>query len=372
MAESESRREFLKKMALSGLAMGVPALAADPGKESSKSIRKIKPLGYQWETSDPFLFCVHHEDAYPAGNDAMGPSASLQGRDIGQDFAGRDGWRMYHGETVPGFPGHPHRGFETVTVVRKGMVDHSDSMGAAGRYGGGDVQWMTAGAGIQHSEMFPLLQKGGGNAVELFQIWLNLPSARKMTAPHFKMLWREEIRQYRAKDAAGRSIEATLIAGELGGVHSPKPPPASWAADPSHDVAILTLRMQSGASWTLPAARAGVNRTLYFFSGSGLRIDGVSIPAKHAVELRGDDKAKLQCGAEDCEMLLLQGRPIGEPVAQRGPFVMNTDAEIGQAFEDYRKTRFGGWPWPTHEPVHPREKGRFARHADGTETIRPG
>jgi redox-sensitive bicupin YhaK (pirin superfamily) len=103
-------------------------------------------------------------------------------------------------------------------MVRKGMVDHSDSMGAAGRYGDGDVQWMTAGAGIQHSEMFPLLQKGGGNTLELFQIWLNLPSARKMTAPDFKMLWREDIRQYRAKDTTGRSIEATLIAGELGGV----------------------------------------------------------------------------------------------------------------------------------------------------------
>jgi quercetin 2,3-dioxygenase len=124
--------------------------------------------------------------------------------------------------------------------------------------------------------------------------------------------------------------------------------------------------------WTLPAAKAGVNRTLYFFAGAGLRIDGESIPAKHAVEMRGDAKAKLECGAEDCEMLLLQGRPIGEPVAQRGPFVMNTDAEIGQAFEEYRKTRFGGWPWPTHEPVHSREKGRFARYADGTETIRPG
>jgi redox-sensitive bicupin YhaK (pirin superfamily) len=105
--------------------------------------------------------------------------------------------------------------------------------------------------------------------------------------------------------------------------------------DPAHDVAILTLRMQSGATWTLPAAKAGVNRTLYFFAGAGLRIDGESIPAKHAVEMRGDAQAKLECGTEDCEMLLLQGRPIGEP-------------------------------------VHSRDKGRFARHADGTETSRRG
>lgn len=374
MAVSESRREFLKKIAMGGLAMGVPAMAGGPAKAAGagKAILHMKPLGYQWETYDPFLFCVHHEDFYPAGNDGMGPAASLQGRDIGQDFETRDGWRMYHGQKVPGFPGHPHRGFETVTVVRKGLVDHSDSLGAAGRYGGGDVQWMTAGAGIQHSEMFPLLEKGGANTLELFQIWLNLPAERKMTAPHFKMLWREDIKHYRTKDANGRAVEAAIIAGTLGGLKSPPPPPDSWAADPAHDVAIWTLRMDAGAVWNLPAAKAGVNRTLYFFKGNGLRIDGEGIPSKHAVGLRSDARVSFEGGPEECEMLILQGRPIGEPVAQRGPFVMNTDAEIRQAYEDYQSTRFGGWPWPTNEPVHPREKGRFARHAEGKETIRPG
>jgi redox-sensitive bicupin YhaK (pirin superfamily) len=141
----------------------------------NKLIINIKPLGFTWETSDPFLFCVHHNDHYPAGNDQLGPAASLKGRNLGQDFTARDGWRMYHGETIPGFPAHPHRGFETVTVVLKGLVDHSDSHGASGRYGNGDVQWMTAGAGLQHSEMFPLLDKNNPNPLELFQIWLNLP-----------------------------------------------------------------------------------------------------------------------------------------------------------------------------------------------------
>ncbi|MCU0659847.1 MAG: pirin family protein, partial [Polyangiaceae bacterium] len=106
---------------------------------------------------DPFLFCVHHDDAYPAGNERLGPATSLAGRNIGSDFAGKDGWNMYHGDVVPGFPQHPHRGFETVTVVRRGLVDHSDSMGARARYGGGDTQWLTAGKGIVHAEMFPLL-----------------------------------------------------------------------------------------------------------------------------------------------------------------------------------------------------------------------
>ena len=120
----------------------------------------IKPLGFQWETADPFLYCVHHEDKFPNGNELMGPeSSNFKGRHMGDDFIIKDGFRMYHGQTVPGFPGHPHRGFETITVVRKGLVDHADSLGAAGRYGDGDVQWMTAGKGVQHSEMFPLIKQ---------------------------------------------------------------------------------------------------------------------------------------------------------------------------------------------------------------------
>ncbi len=86
---------------------------------------------------DPFLFCAHHDDAYPAGDARLGPAASLEGRQIGMDFDGRDGWRMYHGDVVPGFPQHPHRGFETVTYVRRGVIDHSDSLGATARFGAG-------------------------------------------------------------------------------------------------------------------------------------------------------------------------------------------------------------------------------------------
>ena len=117
------------------------------------SVLRIEPLGQRWQTHDPFLFCVHHIDLYPAGNDRLGPSAPLDGRDIGQDFAGKDGWRMYHGDVVPGFPQHPHRGFETVTIVRDGYIDHSDSLGAKARFGMGDVQWLTAGAGVDAFEV---------------------------------------------------------------------------------------------------------------------------------------------------------------------------------------------------------------------------
>ena len=132
------------------------------------STMTVENLGFPWATRDPFLFCVHHLDFYPKGNGRGGPAASLRGRQIGNDFIIKDGWRMYHGAKIPGFPAHPHRGFETVTVVQRGMVDHADSMGAAGRYVGGDVQWMTAGSGVQHSEMFPLLEENQGNTLELF------------------------------------------------------------------------------------------------------------------------------------------------------------------------------------------------------------
>src|SRR5689334_1922905 len=171
---------------------------------SSSPVLDAQALGFPWATIDPFLFCVHHDDAYPRGNAQFGPDASLSGRQMGNDFAGKDGWRMYHGETVPGFPGHPHRGFETVTIVRRGFIDHSDSLGAAARFGGGgDVQWLTAGKGIVHAEMFPLLQSAAPNPLELFQIWLNLPAASKMAEPHFTMFWSEQIPHRRFDDGAG-------------------------------------------------------------------------------------------------------------------------------------------------------------------------
>src|SRR5689334_15515851 len=174
---------------------------------SNDVVKKVRPLGFPWETVDPFLFCVHHDDAYPAGNERLGPAASLTGRDLGQDFAGADGWRMYHGTEVPGFPAHPHRGFETVTIVRRGLIDHSDSLGAAARFGGGDVQWLTAGRGVVHSEMFPLLSRDGPNPLELFQIWLNLPRADKLVESHFSMMWASSIPVHATRDAAGRATE---------------------------------------------------------------------------------------------------------------------------------------------------------------------
>jgi redox-sensitive bicupin YhaK (pirin superfamily) len=334
------------------------------------AILAMKPLGFLWETTDPFLFCAHHDDAYPAGNEAMGPAASLEGRDLGQDFAGKDGWRMYHGDVVPGFPQHPHRGFETVTLVRRGFIDHSDSLGATARFGEGDVQWLTAGGGIVHSEMFPLLDRQGPNPVELFQIWLNLPRADKLVSPHFSMFWSEAIPRRVFRDAEGRSTEVTIVAGRLDETAALPPPPGSWATHPESEIAIWTVRMAPGARWTLPAASTGAKRTLYFFGGESLRVDERLVPAKVGLTLAVDREVTLVNGDGVGELLLLGGRPIAEPVAQHGPFVMNTRAELQQAFYDYQRTRFGGWPWSSDGPVHPRDAGRFARRPDGS-TERP-
>lgn len=334
------------------------------------TILKVKPLGFPWETQDPFIFCVHHRDEYPKGNNEMGPATSLKGRNIGQDFTLKDGWRMYHGQKIPGFPYHPHRGFETVTVVKEGLVDHTDSMGAAGRFGKGDVQWMTAGKGIQHSEMFPLVHQDKGNPMELFQIWLNLPKASKFVEPHFKMLWEDSIPVLKVLDEEGKSVEVNIIAGTLYNFQAPSPTPDSWAANPENEVAILTIKLDAGASWVLPKASPEATRTLYFYKGSGLKVEGETIPAYYSVRVNPADDIVLKAQAEDCFLLLLQGKPINEPVVQYGPFVMNTKAEIQEAFQDYQRTQFGGWPWSGHEQAHERNKGRFALYADGTEELK--
>ncbi|HYR90067.1 MAG TPA: pirin family protein [Terriglobia bacterium] len=326
-------------------------------------ILSLKPLGFPWECTDPFLFCAYHNDKYPAGNERLGPAASLSGRNIGQDFEGKDGWRMYHGEVVPGFPQHPHRGFETVTIIRHGYIDHSDSLGAAARFGPGDVQWITAGKGIVHSEMFPLLNRTAPNPVELFQIWLNLPGSDKMVEPHFAMLWSDSVPRLTVKDEAGRQTEIMVVAGRIGEALAPPPPPKSWAARPDTHVAIWTIKMAPEARWTLPASR-GTSRTLYFFRGGAVRIAGHDVPRHAAIQLHPDVDVAIENGNGESEFLLLQGRPINEPVAQYGPFVMNSRAEIQQAFSDYQRTGFGGWPWSSDDPVHGAE-GRYARHADG-------
>lgn len=325
------------------------------------SILEVRELGFPWDGTDPFIFTVHHLDDYPAGNDALGPDASLMGRNLGSDFSYQNGWSMYHGVAVPGFPQHPHRGFETVTVVRQGYVDHSDSLGATARYGGGDVQWLTTGSGIMHSEMFPLLDPAEPNTLELFQIWLNLPPESKMVDAHFGMLWSETIPT--VTPSPGVSVD--VIAGSIGDHRPPSPPPDSWASQPGSELALWLIRLESGSRWELPTASPGVNRVLHCFLGDDIEISGTRIGAKTGISIVPDAGVTLINRGAPAEFLLQQGRPIGAPVFQMGPFVMNTPEELRQAVVDYNRTQFGGWPWDRSDPVHARSDGRFAIHADG-------
>ncbi len=331
----------------------------------SSPVKRIFPLGFPWETQDPFLFCVYHLDHYPKGNNAMEPDVSLEGRNLGNDFVIKDGWRMYHGHTIPGFPHHPHRGFETVTIVNKGYCDHSDSLGAAGRFGQGDVQWMTAGRGVQHSEMFPLLNTDQDNPLELFQIWINLPKENKFVEPHFKMLWHEDIPLIQINNTTIK-----IISGNFEGTPAPEPAPNSWAANTDNEVAIWNIHMDENETFNLPPASANLNRTLYYYEGDEAKIGEQMIRPDHGVELTSDAEIIIENGGKKSHFLLLQGKPINEPVAKYGPFVMNTQLEIQQAMEEYRLTQFGGWPWPHADNVHPREKGRFAKYPNG-EVVEP-
>lgn len=328
------------------------------------AILQTFPLGTPWPGADPFLFTMHHVDRYPAANPDMTPRADLSGRDLGQDFSGRDGWSMYHGDTVPGFPAHPHRGFETVTVVEEGLVDHTDSEGAQARYGRGDTQWLTAGHGVSHCEMFPLVNTEGPNPLRLFQIWLNLAPEDKTAPAGFAILWADETPVVERADAAGRRTRVKVVAGEFEGRTPPPPPPASWAARPENHVAIWHAELDPGATLTLPAADKNAVRTLYIYEGT-LTVDGRP-QTNEGVVVDPTRALPVTAGDAPTRFLLLQGRPIGAPVVQHGPFVGNSRDDIIAAFTDYQNGVFGRWTHPLPGPVHDRDRERFARYPDGT------
>lgn len=333
------------------------------------SILNIQPLSLPWKTQDPFIFCSYHYDLYPGGNSDLSPNSSLNGRNIGQDFASKDGWNMYHGTKVPGFPAHPHSGFETVSVVTKGMVDHSDSLGATGRFGNGDVQWLTSGKGVQHAEMFPLLNKDF-NPFEIFQIWLNLPKKSKKVEPHYKMLWSEDIPNIIIKDINENVTNINLVAGSFKEEIALLPTPNSWAATPDNNVQIWVFTMDSKAEFIIPSAEGKVTRSLYFYEGNSCNISGIEVKVKHLIELNPEKEARIKNGSNKGYFLFLQGRPINEPMVQYGPFVANTKEDLQETMQKYQQTQFGGWPYSSSDPVHDKEKGRFSKTPDGKEIIK--
>ena len=180
--------------------------------------------------------------------------------------------------------------------------------------------------------------------------------------------WTEKIPKVKGSDGS----VVTVWAGEFNGERGLTPPVNSYAASPDSDVAIFLIELPPGAKVTIPPAKLGAatNRMVYFVEGEHASIGQQSIASNHAATLRADLQAEIKNThpSVKAEFLLLQGKPINEPVAQHGPFVMNTDAEIQQAFLDYRRTQFGGWPWHEDAVVFPRTKGRFSKQRNVEET----
>lgn len=322
---------------------------------SDSVIYQIVPIEFRLDLKDPFIFCAHHIDHYPRGNAAMGPIHPAKN----QEF------NMYYGETVPGFPEHPHTGFETITLVEQGTVDHFDSLGNAGRYADGDVQWLSTGSGVEHCEMFPLIHEEQDNPLELFQIWFNSSPEQKQKPADYKMFWREHIPHVLETDVAGHQSEIRIISGQFKQTLALPRPANSWAAAQENHVNIYMITLNAGAELMIPATTASSTRFCYFYQGNELLIQDKSIATKHLVELRADTQISLQAGQTEVRILWLEGEPIGAPVAMRGPFVMNSTEELNAAFKRYRETQFGNWPWPSAAPVFERQQTRFATYNGG-------
>ncbi|WP_421711597.1 pirin family protein [Alcanivorax sp.] len=224
---------------------------------------------------------------------------------------------------IAGFPPHPHRGFETVTYLMEGHMKHRDHLGNEGNLQQGGVQWMTAGRGIIHEEM-PQQQDG---LLRGFQLWINLPAAEKMKAAGYRDIADNEIP--RLDLSSGGQIKA--IAGEVTiGNQVISGPVKGGSTDPLY----LDVKLRAGERVTVPLTQ-GYNAFLYLFEGQ-VGIAGETVKTDHLATFTDGDRITLVAGDNGARLLLLAGKPIGEPIAQYGPFVMNTQDEINQALSDYR------------------------------------
>ncbi len=228
---------------------------------------------------------------------------------------------------LAGFPDHPHRGFETVTYMLDGRMRHKDNHGNEGVLVPGSVQWMTAGRGLVHSEM-PEQQEG---RMRGFQLWVNLPASEKMAEPQYQEFAPDRIPQL--QPASGVTVK--LIAGRVGDVAGPIQQPAT-------DPVYLDIELAPGASWQYELPD-GHNAFAYAFEGEGTVGDGDDARALSSQELAvlgGGRVFKLRAGTQGVRVILVGGRPLREPVARYGPFVMNTKEQIMQAFVDFQEGRF--------------------------------
>lgn len=247
---------------------------------------------------DPFLFLNHHgPQVYPPGNRGLP------------------------------FGPHPHRGFETVTFIVAGSLMHADTAGHESVITAGGVQWMTAGSGVEHSELSPpeFLEHGG--PLEILQLWVNLPSRLKMTAPRYIGLQREQLP---VVETDGGRVSVTVISGSISGITGP--------VEPLTDVAITTIAFRSGGRLSMPVLR---RHTLFLYVVHGtIEISETSATAFHLVELNNDGDTIVIEASSDALVVFGHASPLDEPVVAHGPFVMNTREEIVEAIHDFHAGRF--------------------------------
>lgn len=227
-----------------------------------------------------------------------------------------------------GVGAHPHRGFETVTIAFQGEIEHGDSVGNRGVIGPGDVQWMTAASGIVHEEFHSQAFAKQGGMMEMVQLWVNLPAKFKMSPPQYQPILREAIPSIPLADDAG---SVRVIAGDYAGVKGP--------ATTFSQINLWDIELREGKSMTLTLPEAYT--TLIFVRTGKLALDGKSLDAADlALLTREGNSIELQA-LKNTQLMVLNGEPINEPIAARGPFVMNSEHELRQAIEDYQSGRMG-------------------------------
>ncbi|XUB36359.1 hypothetical protein IGI41_001353 [Enterococcus sp. DIV0876] len=318
---------------------------------------------------NPYILIARHIDDYPEGNGQMAPAIFPENWQRGNDFTSGRGWNMYHGDDVPGFPAHPHRGFETITYAKKGFIDHFDSHGNHGRYGNGDVQWMISGKGLQHAEMFPLLETKEKNPFEIVQIWLNLPSYKKMVPPSYKLRWHEDTPIVPLANKNEDKNFLKILAGHYYDVYAERPEEHSYGFEEENHINIWDGKLEKGETISIPSFPEDVK--VQFYVGEGKFKTDETFIERNSLLIYTSDREVTFTAEEDAEFMVFIGKEIDEEVYAYGPFVMNTREEILQAYEDFQKDQFGGWPWETDAPTIPPEKGRFSVYDKGTKTKYP-
>lgn len=332
------------------------------GRKGKGKILKVQDAIMHWDCEDPFIFTSHHYDLYPEGNVQQAPPLEeINRRSLGHDYDKVFGYRMYDGKVSPGFPIHPHWGYETFSVASQGYVDHFDNMGNQGRYGYGDMQWVSAGSFYVHNEMYPLAFTDRENPVLLTQIHLNLPIKDKDTPNEVRTVWLEDIPVVK-----GEGYEISVYCGHFADTDGVPANPVSWAADPSHHVKIAMIRMEPGATVDISPTEA-VHRNIYLTEGRAT-VDGQEFPGNTRLKIDPKEGISVTMGDSASEIWVLEGDPIGEKQTSFGPVVKGKFKEVRRDNQYIREHIMDGWCWDYVNQKQDLGTERFFMDGDGKES----